>query len=544
MTIPLETESHAPLPSLRTLGGHPRLFVDGRPFLVLGGELHNSSSGSRQEIRTSFATLAGRNFNTILAPVTWETVEPREGDYDFSLVDELLASARDSGVRLVPLWFGAWKNGKSTYTPAWVKTDPARFPRAELSSDAPRDQVSPFGEAIREADARAFAALMRYLRTVDATTRTVIMVQVENEVGLLGDSRDRSAGATRHFDAEVPDGVYEALDAHPDLRIAGAWKEGGCQRQGNWAAVFGDSATTDEAFMATAYATHIEAVAAAGKAEYPLPMFTNAWLDSEIEMSDVPLAGGQRPGTYPSGGPLPHVAGLWRQFAPTLDLVVPDIYFGGFADICRSYRAAAGALFIPEMRRDEQGAGDVFLAIGSYGAIGTSPFGIDSVQGQEGDAFSDAYGLLESVAPLVANHETVGVHVDETRPHAEIHLGDYVLSVRRETGAGSSRPVARGYGIVIQVEPDQFIAAGRGLHLTFRRADGGHAELLRTEEIAGRAPDFQTLRVLNGDETVGGTGIVLHSLSPLPPSSFPIPTDRRGVGLVRCRLHPLPRLTY
>ncbi|GAA3383471.1 GH35 family beta-galactosidase [Cryptosporangium minutisporangium] len=425
------------IPRLETIDEHPRLVVDGRPFLVLGGELHNSSSSSRYAIRTSFATLRDRNFNTVLAPVSWATVEPTEGTYDFGLVDELLAVARTAQLRLVPLWFGAWKNGMSTYVPAWVRTDPARYPRAEPEAGAHSEHVSPFGAAIGQADARAFAALMRHLRTVDAGHQTVVMVQVENEVGLLGGSRDHSPDATAAFEADVPPGVYEALAAYPDLRIAASWKERGCPRQGTWTTVFGDSATTDEAFMAAAYASHVEVVAAAGKAEYPLPMFVNAWLDAEIDASEHVPAGGQRPGVYPSGGPLPHVAGLWRRFAPSLDLLTPDIYFGSFEEICRDYRAAAGGLFIPEMRRDEQGAADVFLAVGNHGAIGTSPFGVDSVEGTEAEALRDAYGLLDSVAPLLASHPTAGVHLDEARPEVEVHLGAFVFSARRESTAGS-----------------------------------------------------------------------------------------------------------
>ncbi|KRF21830.1 hypothetical protein ASG95_20590 [Phycicoccus sp. Soil803] len=532
-------EPDPPVPHLATIGGQRRLIVDGRPFLILGGELHNSSSGGPRAINEAFDALAGRNFNTVLAPVTWETIEPSEGEYDFGLVDELLMSARRSGLRLIPLWFGAWKNGTSAYTPSWIKTDPARFPRTELTSDAPALQVSPFGAAIQEADSKAFAALMRHLRTADAKTRTVIMVQVENEVGLLGDSRDRSPSAARHFDGEVPQEVYGALESHPDLRLASLWDERGCERQGSWSAVFGESTTTDEAFMAVGYALHIQAVAAAGKAQYPLPMFTNAWLDSDIDVPGLPLTGGQQPGTYPSGGPLPHVAGLWRQFAPSLDLIVPDIYFGSFTDICRNYCGVAEGLFIPEMRRDEQGAADVFVAIGTHGAIGTSPFGVDSVHGDEGKALSDAYGLLDCVASLIVHHETVGVHLDDDHPEAEMAFGSYVLTARRETGPGASVPVNRGYGLIIQVEADVFIAAGRGLHLTFRHRDGQHAELLHTEQIAGRSPNYEAIRVLNGDETLGGTSVVLDSLSPSPPNSFPIPRARLGVGLVRFRLHSL-----
>lgn len=525
------------IPRLETIDGQLRLIVDEQPFLVLGGEFHNSSASTPAAIRRAFASLRGRNFNTVLAPVTWELVEPAEGRFDFGLVDELLATARAEGFRLIPLWFGAWKNGASPYVPSWVQQDQGRFPRAHLATTMTPLHLSPFGEETRSADAAAFAALMHHLAKVDSEHHTVIMVQVENEVGLLGDSRDRSPVAQAVFTEQVPDAVFDALERHPVPRLASAWRERGSLRHGTWAQVFGESDVTDEAFMAMAYASHIDAVAAAGKAEWAVPMIVNAWLDSEVEIAGLP-AGGLRPGIYPSGGPLPQVAALYRQFAPSIDLLSPDIYFGAFDDICRRYREASGGLFIPEMRRDAIGAGNTFLAVGTHGAIGTSPFGVDSTDVTERDPMSDSYRLLAAVSPLVHAFPTAGVHLDEDRPETEVRLGDLVVTASREVGPGwSPRPVERGYGIVILIEPGVVVAAGRGLHLTLCRHDGASVELLRTEELSGVAPSFAVERVLNGDETLGGTTLVLHSLDPLPPSEFPIPGPERRVGLIRCRVH-------
>lgn len=521
------------------MGGHVRLLVDGEPFLILGGELHNSSTGGRQTIRSSFESLAGRHLNTVLAAVTWETVEPAEGHFDFSLVDELLDAAREGGFKLVPLWFGAWKNASSSYAPQWVTSDVDRFPRAVLGSGRPSGQVSPFGRGIRDADSAAFAAFMAHLRDVDAEARTVVMVQVENEVGLLGDSRDRSREASQAFEADVPPEVFDALVAAPSDRLSRAWHERGNARQGSWTSAFGSSPATDEAFMAVAYASHLEAVASAGKAAYPLPMFTNAWLDSDGD-TDPLLAGGQHPGEYPSGGPLPQVAGLWRAFAPSLDFCAPDIYFGDFGDTCQRFRAASGPLFIPEMRRDERGAGDVFIAIGNHAALGTSPFGVDSTQGAEQDAMREAYGLLDSVAPLVPQHGTAGLHLDGSVPTAEVVLEDYVLHVSLEMPIGATGPVDRGYGLVVQLEHDSFVIVGRGLEIAFRCADGRHAEVLSVDEVAGRAPDLVSLRRLNGDETLSGTRVVLHTGALPEPTDFPIPRDRRPVRMVRCQVQPAP----
>jgi beta-galactosidase GanA len=147
------------LPHLRRQGQATQLVVDGRPFLMLGGELGNSSASSLDYLAPHWQTLEGLHLNTLLAPVYWELIEPREGVFDFSLLDGLLAEARRRRIRLVLLWFGSWKNSMSCYAPAWVKTDQERFPRARGSDGMALEILSPLGDASRDADARALAAL-------------------------------------------------------------------------------------------------------------------------------------------------------------------------------------------------------------------------------------------------------------------------------------------------------------------------------------------------------------------------------------------------
>src|SRR5215831_3396531 len=101
------------IPHLEKQGTAQRLIVDGRPFLVIGGELHNSSSSSIEYMRPIWQRMLDLNFNTVLAPVSWELVEPREGNFDFELVDGLIDAARRHNLRLILLWFGSWKNGMS-----------------------------------------------------------------------------------------------------------------------------------------------------------------------------------------------------------------------------------------------------------------------------------------------------------------------------------------------------------------------------------------------------------------------------------------------
>jgi beta-galactosidase GanA len=191
-----------PLPHLE--GRH--LIVDGKPWLLLGGELANSSASSRAYMASRWDSLAALHLNTVLMPVSWELIEPEEGRFDFVAVDGLLADARAHDLRVVLLWFGSWKNSMSSYAPAWVKRDGARFPRARTADGAPIEMLSPFAPANRQADAHAFAALMAHLAETDPE-RTVLMVQVENEIGMIPEPRDHSPPARAAWGEPVPEGL-------------------------------------------------------------------------------------------------------------------------------------------------------------------------------------------------------------------------------------------------------------------------------------------------------------------------------------------------
>src|SRR5690348_12954088 len=193
------TQGSKQAPYLHKQGSATQLIVDGKPFLILGGELHNSSSSNLEYMRPIWERLVALKLNCVLAPVSWELIEPEEGRFDFTLVDGLIQDARRYDLRLIFLWFGSWKNGMSSYIPVWMKQDYHRFPRIKIRDGQTVEVLSTLAEANWQADARAFASLMRHIRGVDGNHHTVIMIQVENEVGVLGDSRDRSETANRAF---------------------------------------------------------------------------------------------------------------------------------------------------------------------------------------------------------------------------------------------------------------------------------------------------------------------------------------------------------
>jgi beta-galactosidase GanA len=246
--------SRAGIPQLRRdAAGVTRLMVDGEPFLILGGEIGNSSASSADSLKEVWPAVRRMNLNTVLAPVYWELIEPAEGRFDFSLVDRLIADARANRMRLVLLWFGAWKNSMSTYTPAWVKADPQRFPYARDAKGRPIEILSALAGTTRDADARAYGALMRHLREVDGNRHTVLMVQVENEIGFVPDAREHGALADAAWAGPVPQELTEHLKRNRDKlepELRSLWEKHGGRTSGPWTEMFGDDPAGQEVFMA------------------------------------------------------------------------------------------------------------------------------------------------------------------------------------------------------------------------------------------------------------------------------------------------------
>ncbi|MBK7628846.1 MAG: beta-galactosidase [Bacteroidales bacterium] len=202
------------LPQIRQNGAVKQMFVDGRPFIMLSGELHNSSASSIEYMKPVWDNMKAMHLNTVVSTVSWELLEPEEGKFNFDLVDAQIVEARKRDIRLVIIWFASWKNGSSNYAPMWVKTNPQRFPvqarkavasgRGSIFIERDRTMpLSPLGETSMLAEAKAFRALMRHIKEVDPQ-HTVIMMQVDNEMGLLGDSRDRSSLADAAWAKPVP----------------------------------------------------------------------------------------------------------------------------------------------------------------------------------------------------------------------------------------------------------------------------------------------------------------------------------------------------
>jgi hypothetical protein len=486
--------------------------------MILGGELHNSSSSSVEYMKPVWPRLTALHLNTALLPVAWETIEPEEGKFDFSCVDGLLEGARANDLKIVFLWFGAWKNTFSSYAPAWVKTNTERFPRVQLSDGRGTERLSPFSASVREADAKAFVALMHHLHDVDGEKHTVLMVQVENEVGVIPESRDHSAAANASFSAEVPSALTASIEKHkttlnPEFRAA--WETAGARTAGTWQQVFGDAPLTDDLFMAWQYATYIEKITAAGKAAYPLPMYANAAL----------IRPNYQPGQYNSGGPLPHSMDVWRAGAPSLDFFSPDIYFNDFAQWAAAYTRPDNPLFIPEAQGGIAGAANALYAFGRLSAIGFSAFGIDD----QGNAPLDLVGitnpgehpdtsalgsvyaeLSELASTILEKQQTSGITAalleGEAQRAGRVHVEDYIANISRAGGASTAG--SRVGVMFIPTGPNEFLVLGAGgdAQITFSTDKPGPPivgiESIDEEFFENGA--WSPRRRLNGDESSQG----------------------------------------
>lgn len=535
----MSTTSHL----VNTASG-PQLIVDGKPFLCLPGELQNSSFSSAAYMNTQWENIRDMNINTVLAAVTWEQLEAVEGHFNFAELDANIKAARSYGLRLVLLWFGSYKNGLSTYVPGWVKTDSKRFPRVEIRDAASLkvvEMLSPFEDRNCEADARAFAAFMAHLKTVDEKENTVIMVQVENEPGLLGDSRDRSAPAEEAYSKPVPADLLTKLKSrrlHTDTIKRGyPFINAGDVSSMSWSEAFGKDG--EEVFMANALSHYVERVAARGKAEYKLPLFVNAWLNCDdpdiLDLEGIPLkhnmttvaGGGAKAGDYPSGGGCPHVLDIWKINAPSLDFMAPDVYLHKFSWVCEMFTQQDQPLFIPEQRRDAYGARRLMYAYGNFAALGCSPFGIDTLVGRDDldCPFTRVFGLLAKMSKHVLDARQrgpasiMGFCFDEIERLDGIEVwtrtfGEYNVKVERAFVFGKQEP---GCGMVIHLGGAEFLVFGWGFRISFESTspDAAFTGILSARErFVDQDGELKGLRELNGDETRSGECLIMPNINP------------------------------
>jgi len=490
-------------PQLVQKDGRYALLVEGRPYLILGGQIHNSS-GWPSELPQVWQSMAALHANTVEAPVYWEQFEPQQGSFDYTNIDQIVEGARTHNLHVVLLWFGTWKNGNMHYVPAWVKADPKRFPHTIRPDGEPIDVLSPNSRNTLEADKAAFTALMRHLKQIDAEQHTVLLIQVENESGNIGSVRDNSPEANQEFAGAVPADLLTATNKQP----------------GTWSQVFGSDA--DEIFQVYHQAKYINAIATAGKAEFAIPCYINAWIDPPA--AELPQRQVDTPGiAYPSGGAVQKIVGLWRKLAPAIDMIGPDIYTNNSAfyrALIKAYHRPDNPLWIPETGRDDSYGKFFFYALGE-GAIGFSPFGVDQsgwniLGDQPWKAHANNFALIGPMSREIAQLEFEGklkTAVEEPGQTAqELEFGGWQATVAYgfPQPDGRSAPGtkdAHGAALVTQLGPDEFLITGVDASVSFHlpgKRPWIHSQIVSAEQGAYEDGIWKPLKLLNGDETDRG----------------------------------------
>jgi len=549
----------AQIPSLQKVGNKTCLMVDGKPYVMLSGELHNStaSSISYMEQEKTFENLKNLGLNTVIATVSWEQFEPQEGKYDFTLTDYLLNTARKNDLHLVMLWFGTFKNPFMTYAPSWVKRDPKRFPKAVDQSGNDMEMLTLFDENIAKAETKAYAAFMKYLKEKDPQ-HTVLMIQIENEPGLRGTPRDFSKAAEKAWKDNVPKSVINYLKKNadtlqPDLKQA--WEENGSKTKGSWEQVFGKSVTvrdesdkivnlTEHLFTAYEYAQFLETITKAGKAVYNLPHFINA---SVFGLNS-------RGNSLGNGCSIPEFFDIYRAAAPSIDVLTPNSYMQQLDGICKVFSwNGTNPILIPES--GVQGARALYT-VGEWHCLGFSPFAIDdagkdyatanptTVNKQMAQSYKEMTQMGDLLINALGTDKMRGAYIYAGHEGEILQMGDYQITITPRKGydigfmmgagieagqqgnaatgrraeAGAPAPTAGGFGggrgannapvqpggvLILQASADEFYLVGYGYNADFAIAPGIKSKYCSTDYIyEGHFENgkFVEGRLLNGDE--------------------------------------------
>ena len=469
------------LPKIEKVNNGFCFMINDRPYIMLAGEVHNSACTSRLYMQKVWEKAKAINCNTVLTPVYWEIIEPEESLYDFSSLEWLITDARKFDLKLVLLWFGSWKNGHSTYVPEWIKTNLERFPRVENEYGIKTKALSMFGSDIFSVEVKAFQKLMNFVKNFDYKEQTIIALQIENEVGVLGTRRDYSPAAME------------------------AWKDDFKEK-------------SDEEFMCWNYAAYIDRLAQKGKEIYNIPMFTNAWLKENEE---------EEPGFYPCGGPVQDMVEIWKNSTRYLDAVCPDIYTFKFEQTAAKYTRSDNPLIIPETRRDKWAPANLYSAIGTYHTLCYAPFGLESVGENKSyitqimhtdlndknvscklveEFLSESYKIFTNMQPIITRYygtpKMIGFVQNDDNMYRHIRFGKYQIRIEYYHRIDDNHMFIPAAGIIIQEDENKLVFLGYGYRAYLETTNTGKQLdfLLLEKGMYDCNANWVKYMDLNGDE--------------------------------------------
>ncbi len=503
----------------------------GNPIFLVGLQAHNSSTGTGMIKKTIHATkLYGGNL--IEAPIYWNKIEAEMDVYEMDSLKELIDEVRQAGLKLIVLWFATSKNGHPNYAPDYIKLNPKDYRLAIGTDNAPVASLSVHCKETLHRDRLAFEKVMEFIKEYDSTEKTVIAVQIENEMGYANTDRDYSAPAQTDYNKGVPLMIQEV--ELEDTGLEGMGEE--YRDKTTWRGCFGRHA--HEAFSAWYHACYIEEIAKAGKNIYDIPLITNVMVGEQ---------GYEECGRcYEGGAAVGRVLDIWKIGTPSLDLICPDIYNQAKKDytrICKRYNRKDNPLFIPESPiAGEANAMNALLAVAEYDAIGICCFGAESSLNNDGSLTEDARTMaitmksIASLAPILIKYRGTGkVHAfiqEEFSGEQYLKLPGYhvtahftrvnkkwqsygsFINLRAEENKWMLQE--RGRGLLIQTGEHEFFASGAGLAFDFiRRPDpqdenpyphlssrqAGQLNFLSVEEGHFEGDKWVVDYVRNGDET-------------------------------------------
>ena len=524
--------SMAQIPSLQKVGTSTCLMVDGKPFVMYCGELHNSTASSMSYMHENriWEKLEDMHLNSVIATASWELVEPQEGKFDFTLVDGVIAEAKKHGMKVAFIWFGAFKNPMMTYAPSWVKSNPKKYPHAIDEQGQEMEHISVFGSEILKADTKAYKAFLQHLKDTDQD-HTVVLIQLQNEPGLRGTKRDYSTDANKAWKAQVPKAITDYLKANkgslqPDMEQI--WAKYGDKTTGNWEDIFGKSEVNNQAenpipnftehiFTAYGYANYLEQMAKAGKEVYPLPVFINA---SVFGMNT-------RGRSLGNGCSIPEFFDIYKAAAPSIDILTPNSYMQQLDWIGKNFSWKGNPILIPESTII--GARGLYI-IGEYDAIAFSPFGIDYEDNEltptlekQHRLLGESYNQMQQMGKLITDNlgsdKMRGIYLYTGHETDTVEMGDYVLTFSPRKGfdigalmapagggfaaEGEQKQIEQGGAVIVQTSADEFYVVGYGFNADIKLKDGVKSRFCGYDSIwEGRFENGEFIpgRLLNGDE--------------------------------------------